>query len=102
MDYAKLRAWWASRQGWDGSQAECWAAEVLARSGWARSVGGVGPYLTLFSRAKLSRESVDAALAASAPLDLQPAEDGSDRFLLPDHVDDFRSLRMLRGRSTLW
>jgi hypothetical protein len=65
MDHAKLRAWWASRQGLDGSQADCSAAEVLARSGWARSFGGVGPYLTLFSRAGLSRESVDAAVAAS-------------------------------------
>ena len=39
------------------------AAEVLAGTGWARSVGGVGPYLTLFSRAGISREAVDGAVA---------------------------------------
>jgi Winged helix DNA-binding domain len=51
------------RQGLDGSLDGCTAAQVLQRSGWARSVGGVGPYLTLFARAGLSRESTDAALA---------------------------------------
>jgi hypothetical protein len=39
------------------------AAEVLGRTGWARSVGGTGPYLTLFSRAGLSREEVEASVA---------------------------------------
>ncbi len=34
----------------------------MERAGWARSVGGVGPYLTLFSRAGLSREKVDLEL----------------------------------------
>jgi len=38
-------------------------AEILQRSGWSRSVGGVGPYLTLFSRGGTSREDVDAAVA---------------------------------------
>jgi len=41
------------------------AATVLAGSGWARSVAGIGPYLTLFSRARVSRESADAAVAAA-------------------------------------
>ena len=63
MDQSKLRAWWAHRQGLDGGLAGKSAAEVLERAGWARSVGGVGPYLTLFSRAGLSREEVDAAVA---------------------------------------
>jgi hypothetical protein len=62
MDAAKIRAWHASRQGLDGSLAGKSAAEVLGRTGWARSVGGVGPYLTLFSRAGLSRESIDASV----------------------------------------
>ena len=39
-------------------------AEVLRTTGWARSVGGVGPYLTLFARAGTSREATDAAVAA--------------------------------------
>src|SRR5450755_1940760 len=63
MDQAKLRAWWWHRQGLDGAMHGKTAADVLERTGWARSVGGVGPYLTLFSRAGLSREKVDAAVA---------------------------------------
>jgi len=35
---------------------------VLARTGWARSIGGAAPYLTLFARAGLRRAEVDAAL----------------------------------------
>ena len=62
-DQSKIRAWYAYRQGLDGSLDGKSAAEVLGRTGWARSVGGVGPYLTLFSRAGLSREAVDAAAA---------------------------------------
>jgi hypothetical protein len=63
MDQSKIRAWYAHRQGLDGSLDGKSAAEVLGRTGWARSVGGTGPYLTLFSRAGLSREKVDAAAA---------------------------------------
>jgi hypothetical protein len=39
------------------------SADVLQQTGWARSVGGVGPYLTLFARNGASRESVDASVA---------------------------------------
>lgn len=63
MDEAKLRAWWSHRQGLDGSLQGRTSAEVLERSGWARSVGGVGPYVTLFSRAGISREAADKAVA---------------------------------------
>src|SRR5579872_3380819 len=59
MDEAKIRAWWAERQGLDGSLAGRTSAEVLERAGWARSVGGCTPYLTLFSRAGISRETAD-------------------------------------------
>jgi hypothetical protein len=59
-----LRAWWWHRQGLDGSLAGASAAEVLARTGWARSVGGVNSYLTLFARAGVSRVDADAAVAA--------------------------------------
>src|SRR5512133_2779941 len=63
MDAVKLRAWWSHRQGLDGSLLQGRSsAEVLDRAGWARSVGGVGPYLTLFSRAGLSRAQVDRAI----------------------------------------
>ncbi len=63
MDVAKLRAWWWQRQGLDGSLAGRSAAEVLERAGWARSVGGANPYLTLFARAGIGREAADAAVA---------------------------------------
>jgi hypothetical protein len=70
---SKLRAWWAHRQGLDGSWQGWPAAEVLARAGWARSVGGDGPYLTLFARAGLSREHVDADVANLAIHELPSA-----------------------------
>jgi len=60
---AKLRAWWSHRQGLDGSLTGQSPAAVLRNAGWARSVAGVGPYLTLFSRAGTRREQIDAALA---------------------------------------
>ena len=59
---AKLRAWWSHKQGLDGGLAGEPAASVLEKTGWARSVGGVGPYLTLFSRASIGREAADAAV----------------------------------------
>jgi Winged helix DNA-binding domain len=63
IDPAKLRAWYAHRQGLDGSLDGKSAADVLDRVGWARSVGGVSPYLTLFSRAGITREQADADAA---------------------------------------
>ena len=41
------------------------AAGVLERGGWARSVGGSGPYLGIFARAGVRREAVDADVAAA-------------------------------------
>lgn len=64
MDIEKLRAWWAHRQGLDGSLDGADPGDVLARTGWARSIGGVNPYLTLFARAGTSRADVDGAVAA--------------------------------------
>ena len=60
---SKLRAWWSHRQGLDGSLRGKSPAEILERCGWSRSVGGVGPYLTLFSRGRTSREDADRAAA---------------------------------------
>lgn len=59
----QLQAWWAHRQGLDGSLSTSSASEVLESVGWARSVGGVAPYLTLFSRAGHSRDLIDKAVA---------------------------------------
>ena len=63
MDDTKLRAWWFHRQGLDGSMTGFEPADVLGLAGWARSVAGSGPYLTMFARAGLSRETVDRAVA---------------------------------------
>src|ERR1700676_3397678 len=63
MDQAQIRAWYAHRQGLDGSLDGKSAAEVLGRTGWARSGGGTGASLTLFPRAGLSRDEVDASVA---------------------------------------
>jgi len=65
MNDSFLRAWWSHRQGLDGSMRGKAPADVLASTGWARSVAGIGPYLTLFSRAGTSREAADAAVAAT-------------------------------------
>lgn len=80
MDASKLRAWWSHRQGLDGSLSGASPAEVLARSGWARSVGGSNPYLTLFARAGTS---VADAEAANAQLEIgeTPSARGCTYFL---------------------
>lgn len=64
LDKATLRAWWWHRQGFDGTLAGAGAAAVLQHAGWARSVGGASPYLSLFARAGLGRAATDAAVAA--------------------------------------
>lgn len=63
MDWFKLRAWWSHRQGLDGSLQGNTCAEVLEKVGWARSVGGANPYITLHARNGASRESIDQAVA---------------------------------------
>ncbi|HTR38430.1 MAG TPA: crosslink repair DNA glycosylase YcaQ family protein [Bryobacteraceae bacterium] len=63
VDASKVRAWYAHRQGLDGSLQDASPATVFERAGWARSVGGVAPYLTLFSRAGINREQADASAA---------------------------------------
>jgi hypothetical protein len=63
IDKARLRGWWWFRQGLDGSLAGKSSAETLQASGWARSVGGVGPYLSLFARGRIGRAEADTAVA---------------------------------------
>ncbi|MET3143011.1 UNVERIFIED_ORG: hypothetical protein ABIB13_002737 [Arthrobacter sp. UYEF2] len=55
-----LRAWAWHKQGLDGTLLGADAADVYSRAGWARSVGGANPYLTLFARAGTSRAQADA------------------------------------------
>lgn len=64
MDLKKLRAWWFHKQALDGRLQGQGPAQILAATGWARSVGGSAPYLTVFARGKISREAVDSAVAA--------------------------------------
>lgn len=61
MNQTRLRAWWWRRQGLDGALAGAAPAAILARTGWARSVGGVNPYLTLFARGGVSRAHAEQA-----------------------------------------
>ena len=63
MDRRTLQGWWFARQGLMEPQPAS-AAPVLAATGWARSVGGANPYLSLFARAGVSREEAERALAA--------------------------------------
>ncbi len=81
----KLRAWWAHRQGLDGSLATATPAGVLDQAGWARSVGGANPYLTLHSRAGIDRKVADAAVADLAIHELTAARGCT--YVVP--ADDF-------------
>lgn len=63
MDFAKLRAWWFARQGLDGSLDGASPGAILERAGWARTVGGSNPYLTLFSRSGTSKQEAEDAAA---------------------------------------
>ncbi|MGC4192148.1 MAG: crosslink repair DNA glycosylase YcaQ family protein [Thermomicrobiales bacterium] len=82
---AKLRGWWAHRQGLDGSLMGSYPAEILQRTGWARSVGGSSPYLTLRARGGLDREAVDKAMQDLAIHELPSARGCT--YILP--ADDF-------------
>lgn len=62
-DVRKLRAWWFHRQGLGGALQGSTPACALGHAGWARSVGGAGPYISLFARTVLSREAIDTAVA---------------------------------------
>lgn len=59
----RLRAWWSYRQALTTPDSSLSSAEVLERAGWARSVGGVNPYITLFSRARTSQKQAEEDLA---------------------------------------
>jgi hypothetical protein len=73
MDAANLRAWWSHRQGLDGRLAGESPAAVLEETGWARSVGGTGPYLGLCARCGASRATIDKAVAGQEIQELPSA-----------------------------
>jgi Winged helix DNA-binding domain len=91
-----LRAFRAHRQGLDGTLAGRSPAEVLERTGWARSVGGASPYLAFFARAGTPREAADAALAAVAIHELPSAR--SCTYIIPA-ADYALALRAGQGRG---
>jgi len=62
VDLSQLRSWWARKQGLDGSLQGASPAAILGKTGWARSVGGANPYLTMFARGSVSREAADQAV----------------------------------------
>jgi len=95
MDQTKLRAWWWHRQGLDGSLEGADPATVLARTGWARSVGGSNPYFTLFARAGTARADVDVAVARLDIYELPSARGCT--YVLP--ANDF-GLGLQVGRGT--
>jgi hypothetical protein len=66
----------------------------LQRAGWARSVGGVSPYLTLFSRAGITREQADADAAKLKIYELPSARGCT--YVLPS--EDF-ALGLAAGRG---
>jgi hypothetical protein len=90
----KLRAYWWHKQGLDGSLRGKSPAEILKRAGWARSVAGAGPYLTLFARGGFSRAEIDRAVAAAEIHEL-PAARGCT-YILPS--DDY-ALGLKVGQS---
>lgn len=94
MNLPHLRAWWAARQGLLVLDPALTPAAVLERSGWARSVGGVNPYLTLFSRAGIGRDAADRA-AADRQIHELPAARGCT-YVVP-RADFALALRVGRG-----
>jgi hypothetical protein len=94
MDAGRLRTWWWHRQGLDGSLDGADPADVLARSGWARSVGGANPYLSLFARVGTSRSQADAAVASLSIYEL-PSARGCTYVLPAEHF----GLGLQVGRS---
>jgi len=95
VDAELLRAWWWHRQGLDGSLTGAGPAAVFARSGWARSVGGANPYLSLFARAGTSRQVAEDAVKALDICEL-PSVRGCTYVLPAEH---FR-LGLQVGRSS--
>ncbi|GAB2847700.1 hypothetical protein GCM10022221_53890 [Actinocorallia aurea] len=85
MDEEKLRAFWSARQGLDGSLSGAGPADVLNRTGWARSVGGFNPYLTIFSRSGTGRTGTDTAVADGRICEIRTARGRT--YVLPE--DDY-------------
>ncbi|MEI4499968.1 hypothetical protein, partial [Klebsiella pneumoniae] len=64
MHNEKIRAWWFAKQGLDQTLSGCSARQIFSKVGWARSVGGANPYLTVHARTGIGRAQMDSDLAA--------------------------------------
>jgi hypothetical protein len=73
MDARTLQAWWFERQGLMDAGSQRSTGDLLARTGWVRSVGGANPYLALFARAGTSRGQVDQLVEAQEVHELPSA-----------------------------
>jgi hypothetical protein len=92
----RLRAYGFERQGLGGAMRGAKPNEVLAKTGWARSVGGCNPYLALRDRAGIGRAAADKAAADLAIHEL-PAARGCT-YVVPK--EDFAvALRAAQGHG---
>jgi hypothetical protein len=73
VDKAHLRAWRAHKQGLTPEGIQGNLNNVLERSGWSRSIGGVNPYLALFTRSAASAQATDQAVQNKEILELPAA-----------------------------
>jgi hypothetical protein len=82
----RVRAFCAARQGMAGRLSGKSAAEIVARTGWLRSVGGCNPYLALRDRGALGREAVDRAVAKLEIQELPSARGCTYVVAAPDYA----------------
>lgn len=81
-EWRRTVAWWAARQGLSASSPG-WdsCAAILAATGWARTVGGAGPYLGLLARGGRQVAQVDSELEVGQICELPSARGCT--YLLP-------------------
>jgi hypothetical protein len=84
MEAEKLRAWWWARQGLDGSLVGVAPRQALLKSGWARSVGGANPYMSIFARSGATSEQMEKD-AASVEIQELPSARGCTYVLPKEH-----------------
>ena len=84
MNADTLRAYSWSRQGLDGSLKGKSSREALLKAGWARSVGGANPYVTIHSRTGVSRQQIDNDVATAEIHEL-PSARGCTYVVPRDH-----------------
>ena len=97
----RVRAFWAARQGMAGAMRGQSAHDVLAKTGWARSVGGANPYVAIFDRAGLGRGAVDAEVAKNAISELPSARGCTYVVPKSDYAVALRAAQMKGGDAEI-